>query len=504
MSTRIVIVFSLSMLTGNASAQDAQAVLRATAEAMGTDTVKSLQLTGSGFVGAVGQSYSSLEPQPVLNPSDDDWPRLDVTSYVRTIDYDAQFSREEMVRRQVNERARGGGMPVQGEQRQVFVVAGKYAWDESRQEPVPAPTAAEVRLLDIWLTPHGFVKAALASGNANAIKRPQGSGVVTIVSFTVLGKYRVNGTIGPDSLVDHVQTWVANPVLGDMLYETRYSEYKDFGGVKHPTRLHSHQGDFGLYPADNSQEIRLSDVMVNPTISVSPVPSRVRDATMPAVVVQPARLAEGVWLLGGGTHNSVLVEFRDFVTVVEAPQNETRSLAVIAAVRQLTAKPIRYVVNTHLHFDHSGGLRTFVAEGATVVTHERNRTFLQNVMLRPGLRVLEPDRLSMYPRAATFEVFNQRYTIADAERALELHAIQGLAHSLAMIVAYLPKEKLLINADLYTPPAAGAEVIAPTASMLTFSRNIQRLSLDVAQHVPIHGASGPGEQFRELVSVVSR
>lgn len=500
MSTRIVICWCLSLIAaGSASAQDAQAVLRAAAAAMGTDTVRSLQISGRGFVGAVGQSYSSLEPPPVLNAADDDWPRFDVPSYTRTIDYEARFSREELVRRQGPDRRRGGVPALQGDDRQVFVALDGHAWNEPSQTPVPDPAAAEVRLLDIWLTPHGFIKAALASGQATAITRPQGGRMVTIVSFLALGKYRVNGTIGPEHLVDHVQTWIANPVLGDMLYETRYSDYKDFGGVKHPTWLHTHQGDFGLYPADNSLDIRVSDVIVNPPVAVPPIAPEVRSATVPPAAVVPSRLADGVWLLGGGTHNSVLVEFRDFVTVVEAPLDERRSLAVIAAVRQLTSKPIRYIVNTHLHFDHSGGLRTFVAEGATVVTHERNRSFYQRVLLRPGLRVLEPDRLSLYPRAATFEVLDQRYTIGDGERTLELHAVPGLAHSLTMLVAYLPREKLLINADLFTPPPAGARAAPPTASMVTLLRTIERLNLDVAQHVPIHGAPGPGGQLAELV-----
>jgi glyoxylase-like metal-dependent hydrolase (beta-lactamase superfamily II) len=227
----------------------------------------------------------------------------------------------------------------------------------------------------------------------------------------------------------------------------------------------------------------------------------VRAAAVPPVRVESQKLSEGVWLLGGDSHNSVLVEFRDFVTLIEAPLNEARSLALLAEVHRLTPnKPIRYVVNTHNHFDHLGGVRTFVSEGATIITHERNREFYQNVVLRPGLRLLEPDRLSLYPRAAVLETMSQKFTVSDGERTLDLYPVQGLAHAMNMLVAYLPKEKILVNADLYSPPASDAQTPAPSASMVTLNQTIQRLKLDVARHVPIHGAVGTGEQFARIMA----
>src|SRR5437899_4860673 len=87
-------------------------------------------------------------------------------------------------------------------------------------------------------------------------------------------------------------------------------------------------------------------------------------------------LTDGVFYLRGGTHHSVAVEFADHVVVVEGPLNEQRSLAVIAEVNKLIAnKPIRYLVNTHHHFDHSGGLRTYVDQGVTIITHAINKPF---------------------------------------------------------------------------------------------------------------------------------
>lgn len=111
---------------------------------------------------------------------------------------------------------------------------------------------------------------------------------------------------------------------------------------------------------------------------------------MPPLKVEVQKVAQGVWYLTGGSHHSVAVEFKDHVVVVEAPWNEERSLAVIAEVKKtIPGKPIKYVVNTHHHFDHSGGLRTYVAEGATVITHEMNKAFYEESWI-PG-RWLSPE-----------------------------------------------------------------------------------------------------------------
>jgi len=211
-----------------------------------------------------------------------------------------------------------------------------------------------------------------------------------------------------------------------------------------------------------------------------------------------------VWFLGGGSHNSLAVEFRDFMAVVDGPLSEERSLAVIAEVQKLVpGKPIRYVVNTHHHFDHSGGLRTYVAEGATIITHQGNRAFYENVVFHPGPRTLQPDRLSLVPRAPVFETVNQKYVLSDGVRTMDVHLVQGLGHAQGMLVAHLPKEKILVNADLYSPPAQGAQPpTQPTAASIVLNNNIRRLNLDVAQHVPIHGRVGTNDEFVKIIGAV--
>ena len=515
MLRKLSVASTLLLLAGASTvhAQDARAVLRAAVVAMGADKVKTIQYSGTGWNAAVGQSYS---PQ-------DDWPRFEVTRYARTIDYDANSSREELTRRQgANPPRGGGGTPLQGEQQQVAIVSGRYAWNIDGQNVQPQPglylagvPMAEFRQLDILLTPHGFLKAAMAAPNPTAISitlpSPPGgitqNGKATIVSFVALGKYRVNGTFNDQNMLELVQTWVANPVYGDMLYELRYTNYKDYGSVKFPTVLHIHQGDPRLSVAHNSMEITMNSVEPNASAPAISVPDAVQRAAAPVERTQSQKLADGVWFIGGGTHNSMAVEFRDFAAVIEAPLNEERSLAVIAEVNKLMPnKPIRYVVNTHHHFDHTGGLRTYLAQGATIVTHQDNKEYYERVLFSTAPRTLQPDLFSSYypyftggRRPLPVETVNQKYVLSDGVRTIDIYPVQGLNHAAGMLMVYLPKEKILLNADLYSPPAQGAPTPTPNANMRSLQQNIQRLKLDVALHVPIHGQPGPGDQFTQIV-----
>jgi glyoxylase-like metal-dependent hydrolase (beta-lactamase superfamily II) len=469
---------------------------------MGSDNVRAIQYSGKGWIRALGQSYAPTE----------DWPNLDMPSYTRTIDYVAKTSSEQLTRSQgQNPRRGGGGIPLAADQQQFNLVNGNYAWNMNGANAVPQPAAAEQRQLEIWLTPHGFLKAAAQATDlkATAVALPATNagpaGNFTFLSFTQ-GKYKINGQINSQNLVERVQTWVANPVLGDMFWEVRYSDYKDYGGVKFPNVLHYHQGIGRGTLGHNFMEVQVASAQMNPTVAALTVPDAVRQATIPAVRVESTRLGNGIWLLGGGSHNSVLVEFRDFVTVVEAPQNEARSLAVINEVKRLVPnKPIRYVVNTHHHFDHSGGLRPYVVAGATIVTHASNREFYERYLLDPAVRTVEPDLLSSINpwfaqnRVPPIETVNQKFVLSDGVRTMDLYLVQGLNHSTGMLIAYLPTEKMLINADLYSPPAAGAQLPAVNANITALNQTIRQLQLDVAQHVPVHGVVGTHADFMRVV-----
>jgi glyoxylase-like metal-dependent hydrolase (beta-lactamase superfamily II) len=498
-----------ALMVGPATAQDAASLLQAADRAIGASAVNSVVYAGTGTHGAVGQAFAE-------SGTGTDWPRTDLKSYTATIDYGSKSAKEDFVRVQGNNPSRGGGfVPIVGEQRNANFVSGTYAWNLNPQgQPNPQPGAAEVRQFMIWTSPHGFIKAAGQAGNATIEDRyyVRQNRTLKVVGFTTMGKYRVTGEFNNDNLLERVITWIPDPVMGDMMVEIRYSDYRDVGnGAKFPFHIHAHQGDHPLLPGGhNWLDVKVSDAKVNAAEALA-VPDNVRNAPAPQPRVAAQRLADGVWLMGGGPHNSVAVEFKDFVTVIEAPLDEARSNAVIAEVKKtIPNKPIRYVVNTHHHFDHLGGTRTYVAEGATVVTDERNKDFYQKVVFAPQPRTLSPDRLSQFPFAPTgpgplqMETYNDRYTISDGQRTIFLHHVDGLNHADDMTIVYLPQEKILINADLYSPPPQGAPAPATVnANAVALFNNVKRLKLDVAQHVPIHGNPGPNADFERIVGPVA-
>lgn len=508
----LVCLFSaLTAITSRSlAAQDARSVLQTVAENIGAHNLRCLTYGGIGYVGAVGQNYTPR----------DDWPRVELASYTKTVNFEARSAREEQVRRQGSYPARGGGgMPLQGEVRQINLVSGDYAWALQGANATPQPAAAAQRQLDIWLTPHGFVKAALAAANPVMLTRFEGGEAggrskVTVISFTALGRYRVNGTINEQNQIERVQTWIPNPVIGDMYNETVYSNYRDFGTVKFPTRFHHHDdldntssGNPVVRGGHHGFELNVYDVQPNVCGEAITAPESVQRATIPPVRVESQRLSDGLYVLGGGSHNSVAVEFRDFVAVVEAPLNEERSIAVIAEVRRLLPnKPIAYVVNTHHHFDHSGGLRAYVhEEGSAIITYRGNRDFYgQELFSLTNQRTLQPDRLALYPpeeaaEGYRFETVVERYTLSDGARTLDIHHIQGLNHVEGMLIAYLPQEKILIEADMFNAPAAGAPPPQATAASRTLLNNVRRLKLDVSTIVPIHGPVTAWSDFLRIV-----
>src|SRR5262245_56525471 len=218
MAKRFWLCLGLALLMAeSAPAQDARSVLQAAATAMGVSNMRSIQYSGTGWQGMVGQNFAP----------DLDWPRVDLISYTRTMDFDTMSSKEEYVRAQGNNPTRGGGagFPFLAEQRVTNLVSGNYAWTlDAQGQPVPQPAAAEIRRLEILLTPYGFIKGAMAPGaNPSMVTRNEYGGRVSVVSFKALGKYRVNGTINTQNLVQRVQTWIPNPVVGDLYYETVYT-----------------------------------------------------------------------------------------------------------------------------------------------------------------------------------------------------------------------------------------------------------------------------------------
>jgi glyoxylase-like metal-dependent hydrolase (beta-lactamase superfamily II) len=457
-----------------AYAQNGKVTLDGVAKAMGAANLKSFELTANGANFAVGQSEAPGAP----------WPKFNVKSTKRTVNYETASMRDETVQVRVLEPPRAGGVYVRGEQSVNFALSGDHAWNVAGDAAIPAPIALAERQFQLWATPHGVVKAAMAN-KATVEGRT--------ISFAVPGRFKLKATVNDKNLVTKVEGLVANPVVGDLPIEVTYSTYQDFGGgVMFPKVIEQSAGGFP------SLALTVDSFKPNAPADVT-VPDTVRQATNVYSRVTTQMVADGVWYLTGGTHHSAVIEMKDHVIVVEAPLNEERAAAVLAETKKLVPnKPVRYLINSHHHYDHSGGVRAFAAEGVTVITSEVNRPFFEWSLSAPATAA--PDRQAKAKRKVTIEGVGDKRVLTDGTRTVELHQIAGILHHDGMLMVYLPKEKLLSQADAFTPVAGNAKYMSPpSAFTLALADNIERLGLNVEQHLPLHGRLVPAAELNKAI-----
>jgi glyoxylase-like metal-dependent hydrolase (beta-lactamase superfamily II) len=311
------------------------------------------------------------------------------------------------------------------------------------------------------------------------------------VSFTTNGS-SVKATLNGANLVEKVETKGDAAVLGDVVIETTYANYRDFGGVKFPTRITQKEGGFPML------DLTITDVKPNIQAAIAVPPNVQQAAAQPAAPapgrVQTDKIADGVYYLTGGSHHSVVVEFNDHLVVFEAPQVDERAVAVLEAARKAVPnKPIRYVVNSHNHFDHLGGVRAVMAEGITIITQAENKGYYEKIAAMPHTVV--PDRLARSPKKPVIETVAEKRVLTDGTQTLELYHVPTV-HTSTMLVGYLPKAKILIEADLWYPPAANAPPAPVNPVATAFFDTIQRLKLDVNQVAGLHGRLATVKEFQ--------
>ena len=449
---RKCVTFVIALLIAStAFAQDAKTVIDNASKAMGL--LKSVEYSGSGFDFAIGQNANPNLP----------WPKFIDKTYKRAMNFETPAYRMDRIRLQGENPPHGGGQqPIYGEQNQnqTVVVSTNTPW---------------VQQLEVWMMPQGFLQAA-AKNNATVASKTIAGKKYSVVTFMGQNKAKVNGYINDQNLVERVETWIDNPVLGDMLFDSTYSGYKDFNGVKFPTKIVQKQGDYPIL------DLTITDVKPNVAASIQAPP-----AQNPAPVTATSeKLGDGVYLILGG-YAAVAVDFKDYIVVIEGPQSEERANAIIAEAKKLIPnKPIRYVVNTHAHYDHSSGIRAFMAEGATIVTHEVNKPFLEKVASMP--HTLTPDREQTAKKKPSFETMTEKKVMTDGNHVIELYHVTNIGHHDGLIMAYLPKEKVLVEADAYNPAAQpnATPPSPPSPYTLALVSNMERLKLDVNRIIPIH------------------
>ena len=451
----------LSLAPIVASAQGLDAV----AQALGATNVKSIEIQGSGVSYQVGQAYTAGQS----------FPQFTVRSFTRVMNYDTGSFRQEVLQTRTLEPPKGGGAYVRGEQKVVFLLSGDMAWNVTGETATPAPITLGDRQFQLWSTPHGVVKAAMAGKGAI-----QGRAI----TFGVPGSFKATATLDAANLIERVDGTLANTVVGDMPVSVTYADYRDFGGVKFPTKIRQ---TYAGFPA---LELTVTDVKPNVAADIA-VPDNIKQAENPYTRVQSQKAADGVWYLTGGTHHSVVIEMSDHVIVVEGPLNDDRALAVIKETRTLVpSKPIKYLVVSHHHFDHSGGVRAFAGEGVTLISHDGNRAYFEKVAAAPA--TVAPDHLAKSGRKPAVEGVRDRRVLTDGTRTVEIRSITGIAHADDMLMVYLPKEKILIEADAYTPPPPNAQPMSPPSVFnVSLVENIKSQGLVVDQILPLHGRMVP-------------
>lgn len=459
----------------SAAAPDANAVLNDVVAALGAGNLTSITYSGTAW-----RIRNSFMQTPNASPP---WPSRDeITNYRRTIDLAAPAS------------LATGETFAQN----LFLeppVAGRYT------QNIPADRTAWSDQLEIWLTPWGFVQGVKNNG-ATASRRTVDGTQYTVLSWQSPAtqtapsglRYTVNGYIGADNLPARVETWVEHPFMGDFHVVQVYSGYRDFGGVKVPATIEQQRGGGGIFgvnvTAATANPADLTALLTPPPPPAGPSgpPGGGGPPTPPPVTAE--QLAPGVHLITGG-YVALVAEFSDHVLVFEAGQSEARGQRILDEVKQLVpGKPIRYIVNSHPHSDHTAGLVPFIREGATLVTHVNNVDFLRMALSTPRTLLGEPTLNPQLRGVDGVTVFE------DATMRVELHSVPN-GHTDGMLVAVVPSARTLFQADFTLPqPGATANPFVVTLANYVDANNVQ-----FERYLAVHAAPMPQTRAQLLATI---
>jgi glyoxylase-like metal-dependent hydrolase (beta-lactamase superfamily II) len=188
-----------------------------------------------------------------------------------------------------------------------------------------------------------------------------------------------------------------------------------------------------------------------------------------------------------GTYNSLIIDFKDYIMILEAGGNEASAQAVIADAKRLVPnKPIRYVMNTHPHSDHTAGIPAMIAEGATLITHKSNEEFFERALNTP--RTLLNDTLARNPKKAKVETVGDKKTYSDGTHTVEFYHTPGVPHTGGMLIAYLPKERVLFQGD-FSLPAAGQPANDHVKALVPILEKLNLVNFD--RYINVHNSATP-------------
>jgi glyoxylase-like metal-dependent hydrolase (beta-lactamase superfamily II) len=458
----------------SAIAQDAKTVIANAQKALGDP--KSITYSGSAKDVAFQQCGANAGDMTCKGTHD---PMRPINNYVRVIDLTAPASRHTGA---TNNIGPGGSTAV---------TPGTFFQQVTAQQAdVSQPWAGS---LEFYITPWGFLKGA-AENNATVSHRKVDGKKYAVLTWSPAVKapsgksYVINGYVDDKNMVDRVETWLGENIMGDMHIVATYSGWKDFGGAMAPSKIVQTRGGWPFF------EVDVTSAKANPADVASLVPAPAGRPGGPGgppapgpMTVTSEKLGDGLYRLttGPGSYDSVIVEFKDYIMMLEAGQSEARALAYVAETKKLIPnKPIRYVMNTHPHSDHTGGLPVLVAEGATIITQKNNEEFLDKALNTP--RTLMTDTLAKNPKKAKFETVVEKKVYSDGTRTVEMYHIFPAPHSNGLIIAYIPKEKVIFQGDFSVNPGEPAndhvKALVPV---------LAKLNLDYDRYINVHASAAP-------------
>lgn len=362
------------------------------------------------------------------------------------------------------------------------------------QRVIPANTRAAQRAFPILVLQEARSRAA-------TLRRLPDEGGQKIVSASDVDGNVVTMFIDAKSgLLTKIERLTDTLIEGLATEETSYGDYRKIGGVMMPFHVVTKLG------GDLQTDLTYDEIRVNSdpsaTLFALPVGFDIGpEAGGPQESIALTRLAEGVYYVNAIATNSIFfyssmfVVFGDSVLVVETPLNDRVSRAIIAKIHEIApGKPIRYVVPTHHHTDHTGGIRAYIDEGATIVTTAGVAGFLRE--LAAVEHPLDPSRRAGPPRAPSIEVFAKKRVFSDATQVVELYDVGPSPHAGEIVMAYLPNQKIAFVSDLF--PVFYKGTSAPTSPVFAdFERKIRALPIDT--FASGHGRLGTMEELKRSI-----
>ncbi len=392
-----------------------------------------------------------------------------------------------------------GGYPGGFKYASGFAIVGTEgrSWDIVRKTRriIPNIPASAVRQRFRYF-PHLIVRDAMrrAPGSRHlGVVRTEGV-ECDVISFS--NEDNVNHSLYIDSRSGRlvkVEVLTSDPFAGDAVIETIYT-----GTGPIPNGRVTRVG------GEMTEELTFAKYELNAAIpdTAYAMPTDYAEFRAAAQTDPVQKHGDGIYTVTAGGYNVLFVDFTDHIFVMEAPGGDSVSRQAIAAIkRTIPNKPIKYIAVTHHHDDHAGGIRTYIAEGATLIALPIEKAFFEKVVT--GKFLLSPDTFSREPKPLTIEVIGDgRRVLTDGTRTVELHDIGPGPHTEQMLVAYLPAIKAVYQGDLLNRPANGDYPIANDTSA-HFLKWIDAQKFPVEKTIPVHGTPTTIEEFRKAVAAMN-